>query len=319
MKKRWPVLVIWLGIIVAIAWFTLAELQNVSVIGRVKANNIQNVMLGFPVRIEKILVQEGQRVTVGERLAALNLSEYQAQIKAKEQELVQARCELQNEGFTIKQLENRLTDARATSRQSQTELNNKQILYQKGAISKLELDQYEQTNRSNQKTVTDIELDLTAKRQGVSSQIAIRERIAKLELEVNSKRDKLRQCGISQNYLVTTVDEGVVAEINYRNGDQVQDDDQKQLLSVLDLHSLVVEAPIAERLIKDVQVGAAVTITPLADAKRHYRGTVGKIGAMAVVKNGETILPVEIRVQNPDRFLVPNLNVEIRIKKGKLL
>ncbi len=318
MKKRWPVLVVTISIMAFIIWFAWSELQNVMVIGRVKTNNIQNVMLGFPVRIEKILVQEGQRVTAGERLAVLNLSEYQAQIKAKEQELVQARCELQNEGFTIKQLENRLADARATLRQSQTELNNKQILYQKGAISKLELDQYEQTNRSNLKTATDLDLELTAKRQGVSSQIAIRERIAKLELEVKSKQDKLRQCGISQNYLVTKVGEGVVAEINYRNGDQVQDDDQKQLLSVLDLHSLVVEAPVAERLIKDVEIGAAVTITPLADPKRHYRGKVGKIGAMAVVKNGETILPVEIRVQNPDRFLVPNLNVEIRIKKEKL-
>lgn len=307
-------------VLAAIIGFTLyymaSEMRFVTVPGRVIARNVQDVMIDFPSKIQCIHVREGQPVAAGDVLVTLSLTDLQAQIKSKEHELVQAQNEIQAESSSIQQLQNSLNDAAENLRKSQSELKDKERLYQQGAISRYELDQAVDRVRADRKAETDLRLALDAKTQGISKIQAIQERIAKLRLELKSLREKAYLGGIQENRIVAKTARGIVCEIGYEAGDQV--DDEKKILRILDLDSLIIEAAVAERLIKDVRIGAAVRIIPLADPSRQYQGRVLNISRMAVVKNGETVFPVVIELVKKDDFLAPNLNVEIKIEKGKV-
>ena len=69
----------------------------------------------------------------------------------------------------------------------------------------------------------------------------------------------------------------------------------------------------AEEFIKDVRLGANVEIVPVADKARLYKGKVISISKKAIEQNGETIIPVEISIENNDSFLLPNFNVDVKI------
>ena len=80
-----------------------------------------------------------------------------------------------------------------------------------------------------------------------------------------------------------------------------------------DLDSLVIEANVGEDFIKDVKIGADVLISPVADYSRTYRGTITRLSELAVVENGETVIPVEISFEQHDNFLLPHFNVDVKI------
>jgi multidrug resistance efflux pump len=83
----------------------------------------------------------------------------------------------------------------------------------------------------------------------------------------------------------------------------------------MDLNSVVVEANIAEEFIKDVKLNAPVVISPIADTAKTYKGYVVTISDMAVKQNGETVVPVQIAIDDMDGFLRPNFNVNVDIAK----
>ena len=83
----------------------------------------------------------------------------------------------------------------------------------------------------------------------------------------------------------------------------------------MDLDTLIIEANVSEEFIKDIKIGSKVDIILLADSSKEYKGTVSKISNMAIKENGETVVPIEISVDNKDNFLRPNFNVDVKIYK----
>jgi multidrug resistance efflux pump len=77
----------------------------------------------------------------------------------------------------------------------------------------------------------------------------------------------------------------------------------------------VVEANIFEEFIKDVEIGAKVTIVPIADKNKKYQGEVIGISAKAVKQNGDTVVPIQISLVHNDAFLMPNFNVDVFIER----
>jgi HlyD family secretion protein len=76
---------------------------------------------------------------------------------------------------------------------------------------------------------------------------------------------------------------------------------------------MIVRANVSEEFIKDVNLGLKVEIIPVADKSKKYNGTVMMIASRAVVQNGETVIPIEISVDNNDGFLMPEYNVDVEI------
>lgn len=222
------------------------------------------------------------------------------------------------------------------------ELTSKEVLFKSGAVPQNELDEFKKTVESKKKAVEDakysIEIAKTSKQKEIDqiqsnidqklaqldnlqsgtevNRIKIqREKVVGLEVEIKQMKDKLNKSYIKQNDLIADVPNGVVYEIGYVQGDIITQ--SKKVLSIMNLDSMLIEANVSEEFIKDVKVGAEVTIIPQADKSKSYKGKVTTIADKAVQKNGETNVPVQISIDNKDTFLLPEFNVDVRIDMSK--
>ena len=69
------------------------------------------------------------------------------------------------------------------------------------------------------------------------------------------------------------------------------------------------------RFIKDVAKDAAAIVKPLADPDREYHGKVTLISSVAINRNGETVVPIQIELEDMDSFLLPGFNVDVEVQR----
>ena len=144
-------------------------------------------------------------------------------------------------------------------------------------------------------------LDIKIKEQNVAS----------LKSQLQTLKDKIAESGIMGNEIICDISNGVIEKINNAAGDRLNS--EKQIMSILDLDTLIVQANVAEDFIKDIKLGSKAIINPLANPDKEYEGSISRISNMAVQENGETVVPVEITLINVDDSLLPNFNINIKI------
>lgn len=286
--------------------------QVVEAFGIVKARDYKDINLEFPAQIQKVPVKDGQNVKFGEALVYLNINNFQAMIKSKENELNLARFEL------LKMRKN-LRDAEEVNERTQCQLREKEKLFREGAISQKELDDFRDLAKEKERAVTDIKLNQESP-DGINALVVQAEKVSVLEYDLQRMRAMLNQSFLQGNVIVSDYPNAVVYDVNCAagysvGGTQYSSSSQQKLLSIMNLNSLYISADVAEEFIKDVKIGANVTIIPVADSSHHYQGRVIRIADMAVKQNGETNIAVEISLLDSDGFLRPNFNVDVEIAK----
>lgn len=303
--------------VVAEAAPTTVPEKAVEAFGVVEANEIDNISLDIEAKVGKVNVKDGQQVKKGDILMSLDLNAYMEEIRSKEHELSVIRLEAQkidskSTNPAVEKLRNDLTYANSQLGKALEEQAKQEKLYQSGSISKSEYDTYVKAVDEKTKTAEDIkyELDSTLRSNDLDSAIQ-NERAATIESEIRQLKDRINKSYISENNIICDMENGIVYELGYKAGDTISS--EVKIISVLNLDSLVVKADVAEEFIKDVKLGAKVEIIPVADKSKAYTGKVTDIAQKATVKNGETIIPVEISIDNRDSFLFPNFNVDVKI------
>lgn len=296
---------------------TPAPRKAVEAFGIVEVNEIRNINLDFDTVVEEVPVKEGQRVKKGDVLVVLDMKGYMEQIGRKVNELNIARLEAEGqlkdgEDPDIKKLVNDLNYANDALSKALSEQETKKKLLESGAISRYEYDEFLRGIDEKRKNAEDIKYSMDIlmheKKQGIAIQ---NQKAESIESEISQMKDKLKRSYISGNNIVSDTDNGIVFEIGYKPGDMVSP--TKKVLSIMNLDTMVVKADVAEEFIKDVKMGANAEILPIADKSKQYRGKVINISNRAVVKNGETVVPVEISIDNKDDFLLLNFNVDVEI------
>jgi multidrug efflux pump subunit AcrA (membrane-fusion protein) len=139
-------------------------------------------------------------------------------------------------------------------------------------------------------------------------------KIATEKQELDTLKNKINQSYISEESIVCDMDNAVVSDISYKVGDVIGS--AQKILTLQDLNSLVVQANIDEEFIKDVQKDKSVTIIPKSDSSLRLTGKVSRIFNSAVLQNGDTVIPVEITIDNNDKKLLPNYSVDVEISKN---
>ena len=81
----------------------------------------------------------------------------------------------------------------------------------------------------------------------------------------------------------------------------------------MDTDSLVIEANVDEQFIKAVKLGARAYIIPEWDRSQEYKGKVTFLSAYAIQQNSETVIPVQISLDEKYNGLLPGFNTEIEI------
>ncbi|KPU45670.1 p-hydroxybenzoic acid efflux pump subunit AaeA [Oxobacter pfennigii] len=295
--------------------------------GTVKSKNIKNIIIDFPSSVEKVNVEEGQRVKKEDVLITLDFTDYNFQVIQIEQELKVSQMELQSlqdkvnkmggDNPDIQKLQNDLKYAEELYASAQEEFDAQQKLYNSGYIPKQQLDEQKKGLDSKRKNMEDIKYAMDKiqhNKQEEAEKVKIqKEKLASLEYNLKSLREKLNRNYIIQNNIISELQNGLVYEIGYKSGDIISTD--KKLLSIMDLDGLFIDVNIAEEFIKDVKPGAKVIIHPVADSSKVYNGEVYKIADMATRENGQTFVRAEITIENNDGFLLPNFNVDVEIKR----
>jgi HlyD family secretion protein len=280
----------------------------VEAFGVVKARDYKDINLDFLAQIVEVPVKDGQNVTLGEPLIRLNINDYQAMIKNKENELNQAR-------FELLKLKKSLQDAGSAYDKALRQLADEEKLYQAGVISEKELEDFRDLVKEKEKAVTDIQVSLE-EGNGINGIAVQTERVSVLEYDLRRMKQKLNQSFLKGNVIVSDYPKAVVYDISCAAGYTVGvGENQQKLLSIMNLDSLYVLADVAEEFIKDVKLGKKATIIPVADNSRKYYGKVIRIADMAFEKNGETNVAVEISIDEQDGFLRPNFNVDVEIER----
>ncbi len=107
------------------------------------------------------------------------------------------------------------------------------------------------------------------------------------------------------------MERAVVSELTVRPGDIVNED--ICLMTLLDMDQIYIDASVPEELIADVFLDSKVEVWPISDKSKVYKGEIVKIADRAIEVNGETIVPVEIKLLEVDEELKPGYNVEVHI------
>jgi HlyD family secretion protein len=306
--------------------------NSVEAFGVVKAIDVRNVNIGFDAFVSDVAVREGQKVKKGDILMTLDIEDYMTQINAKQHDLNTIRLEIsklqskmieadasKSKDPDVKKLVNDLKYAEGIYQSFLKEQADKEKLYMSGVISKYEHDEFIKTVEDKKKTVDDLNynLDITIHNKQIGNKelndnVSIqREGAAALDKEIAAMKEKLNKSYIKGGEIICDLDNGVVFELGYIDGDIVSP--AKKTLSIMNLDGMIVRANVSEEFIKDVNLGLKVEIIPVADKSKKYNGTVMMIASRAVVQNGETVIPIEISVDNNDGFLMPEYNVDVEI------
>lgn len=310
------------------------ESPSIEAFGLVKPTEVMNINIDFPARVRRLYVQEGEKVTLGQPLLALDVEEYRTEIRATEYELQLARYELMKTESKIEQLTKEIAEKeeqleqdsayelskiRSDLRQAQQDLATKKELLKVNAIPAEEIRglekniadlflSYEHIKAEKETELKNLKNELTLTDLGIQ-----KEQIKLLEAKLHMLRKKLEQNFIRNNEVISSITNGVVAKIGYTEGDLLTV--ERTVLSIINLDSLIVKANLAEEFIKEVSPGTEVSITPVADYSRTYSGKVIRCSDLAITENGETVVPIEISIENRDDFLLPNFNVDVIIYK----
>ncbi|MDF2548018.1 MAG: secretion protein HlyD family [Anaerosolibacter sp.] len=302
------------------------EREVIEAFGIIKAKDIQNIVIDFPSSVEKVHVQEGQHIQQGDILVSLDIKDHLGEVKSKAHKVNILQLEknkientLIDDGKSdpaIMKATNGLKLAEELYNQGKKDLASQEALLKAGAIAQGEYDKFKATVDTLYKEMEDARYDLENVQKNKKNErddLKIKnEELASASYELQMMEEKVKRSYLEGNTIIANVESGVVYDIGYQGGDLVSP--EKKVLSILDLNTMVVEAEVSEEFIKDVNMGVAVEIIPIANRDRSYKGKVSRIAQRAIQKNGETIIPVEISIDNNDGFLMPNFNVDVMIQ-----
>ena len=184
--------------------------------GEVLYSCIESISLDFPSTVTDVQVKEGERVTLGQPLVTVDLSEYNGNVEKLKQQLsanqsaldsaaqdisaLQADIvQMQNEitrkdeeygnstNADLKLLQNSLTLARKELEDAKDDLQDYQHLYDEGVISEMTLNQYISMLDQRQKAVDDVEANIQ------KTKTALKDELNLLNVSLKSKQVQLSE------------------------------------------------------------------------------------------------------------------------------
>lgn len=293
-------------------------------------------------------IKEQSEINIRDLQAQLKTQE--SLYQQDKEKLTRKRNELRNESSAdIQKLLSEIKFAKKLYQQVKKELADKEHLLAVGAIPQYEFDQFEKKYDQEDENLVNLEISLKKLKEdkrdeieNLQKELELKEnKIVSLKLSLKENRSMLEKDSLAKkieiknlesdikvledklfakSYLagekvVVDIDHGVVHNLEVVDGDIIGSDYKDKLLDIMDLSTVMVEAEVPEEFIKDIKVGAEATIVPLADSKRKYHGKVMRVSNMAIKDGGETIVLIEVSIDDYDDFLLPNFNVDVEIVK----
>lgn len=286
----------------------------VEAFGAVSAETTRTISLGFPARIAEVQVENGQRLSRGDTVLVIDMSEFEHEIDGLRDELTIARLEIEamsaDREHEQTRIRNDIAFAERRLAEEEEEYARREARHQSGALSRTELAGYRRNVERLRKDLDDLRLSLE-RAENTRRIDAEHARARALEATIERMRSRTRTDDLDGTSVMFPFEDGVVTELDLSAGDRLEPG--QKAFRALDLQSLFVQADVLEEFISDVEIGASAELVPIADRSRSYRGTVLRIPEAAIARNNETVVPVHITVDDPDAFLRHRFNIDVYI------
>ncbi|MGB3367732.1 MAG: efflux RND transporter periplasmic adaptor subunit [Acidaminobacteraceae bacterium] len=290
-----------------------AKVDSVDAFGVVTAEKTASISVDFNAKVEKLFVQTGEKIAKDTPLVAFDISDLTDTIKSKEREHAQLVAKLNDKNYEVKKLTLQLESEKKALISLNEDYKNKIELNKSGSLSADELKKAHLEVENKELTIQNIDINILSTMASIANEkTTLANEITSLTETINRSKDKLVKSNfVNGNQVVSTFDNAVVTEVTSKKGDFVNR--EVKILTLTDLNSRIVNADIAEEFIGKIKVGQTVIITTSALQGKEYNGQVSRIWGASVKKGGETIVPIEISINNLDDDLLLNFNVDVKI------
>ncbi len=288
-------------------------IESVEAYGIVEATDEQGISVDFDARINKIYVKAGERISSGDKLVDFDISVLEDEIASQEMEIEETEFEIRNGDYSVERLELDVENSSAELEDLKKRLARNEELFSVGAISQETYDTLTEEVGQKKREHAKLVLNLKSTRAQVEGeQNALRNKLERLNDELQRLNEKYSKANfVNGNQIVSKIDKGVVSEVSAKEGDYV--DREISVMTIVDLDSRIVRADIAEEFISRIYEGQKAEVTSQAVPDKVYSGHVVRIWGTSVKKGGETIVPIEIALDDMDDELFLNFNVDVKI------
>ncbi|MBW4538812.1 MAG: efflux RND transporter periplasmic adaptor subunit [Myxacorys chilensis ATA2-1-KO14] len=294
--------------------------------GIIEAKQSTNVSPKSSGRLKSLLVDEGDAVQAGQVVAYMDDSSLRGQLLGAQGSLEAAQANLKkvetgNRPEEVAQAQATVASAEANLRQSESDLNRYDQLYKSGAISAQAVSQYRTTRNTNQAEVDKARQALKLLQVGSRPEDVEAARAQVIQQEGNLKtvqsqiEDTVIRAPFSGIVTAKYADPGDFVTPT-TSGSDVSSATSSSILSLASTYQVV--ANVAETDISKIKVGQSVTITADAYPDRTFKGKVAQVGAAATVTSNVTSVKVKVSLDDPQRLLLPSMNVDARFDAGEL-
>lgn len=275
-----------------------------------------NVSPRIPGTVMKLTIDVGKTVKEGELLAQLDDITYQADVQQAEAALLSARSRLEEikAGALAEEIEQARTavdGAKSKVEYLKKELARAESL--KDSVSPAELDSLRSSLNDADVNAQGMDQKLRLLIKGVRAE---RRQVAEADIQqAEAVLSKAKY--ILDNTKIFAPLDGTVLEKNAQVGEILRPEVLSTSLCILaDLTTLEVEVDVQERDLQKVEVGRACRIIPDAYPDRKYVGKIDRIQPM--VNRSRGVVRVTIRITEPDRYLLPDMNVRAIIENPEV-
>lgn len=302
--------------------------STISSDGVVEEVNKAEIFFDTPLKVNKVLAEEGQKVTKGQQVLELDLSALYSQLDTLKVNRNTQRMSLDSKVLDaeVERADNNLKAAERNYKNAKKTYEDNKVLYEANAISKAELDMSERSFKEAESGVSGLNNARIAYAAALenrkNSKKSAEDGIKVLDIQISDLEKKI---SIIENESKSPID-GLVVTVNVQEG--AFTNSMQSAYKVINPNKLQVRAKINEYDIKNVEEGQAVRITGDAISKdTEITGSVKSISPVAVTNvtasGNETVVEVLIRISGAGDVLKPGLNVTCEIetvsKKGVLL
>lgn len=334
--------------------------------GKVIVEERTSIYLDFPATVEEVYVKEGDKVAKGTPLFKLNLEDYNSLLTQKQNEKKCYEMELMGldkvstpQTSSIDQIKKQLeTKEAALEENTDTDLmmlqntwdlledtkkdllkdyDTAKELLAIGAISQKEISSIEQSIRSKNKDMDDVQLKIEQTRAAKKEEITnlktqlkelntqvnntestndttkdkLQLQMDTIDLQIQTMETKLQVPYLQDGVVIATEDECLVYEIAVEKGTKTQNL-MTPAFKTADMTKLVVEVDVPEAYSDELQVGSKVSVIPYINEEKVLEGTVVRISQQVVENYGETVVKMIIEVDDQDNLLKLGGSVDIQ-------
>ncbi len=245
-------------------------------------------------RLERVLVDEGDRVTAGQVVAVIDNHDYRARVASAESELGLRQAELRRVVNGARAQERQeaaavLLEAEAVLENAKLEQQRRQNLVGEGAISRAEADDADRAER-----VARARVEAARQRHDLINADAREEDQARAESHVRLAKAQVDEArALYEKTFIRAPIDGVILRRHRKSGESVSTQFDSPVVTLADDRVRRVRVDVDEADVASIAVGQKAYVTADAFGDRRFAGRVIRVSGLLGRKNLRTDEPTE--------------------------